>query len=117
MGALVGRDNPVLVALDLPQANESTADEGGPAGRVRRGEFLAVGIKGGRAAANQYLLLAPFTEPFGSARVDVVGSGVGGPRLALDQPRVVIGAAPEIFLLHRGRDLVEGLGDDLRQRA
>ena len=121
-GLLVAVDDLVGVVVEMAEGDEAAAlaDFVG----VGHGVGLGVAVEGGLglfargcSSARQALRV------FGGAGVDVVGLLAGGEELlrlgvaglvfAEDDADEVVGAALVVALLHLGRDLVVGLGDDV----
>src|SRR3990167_7944137 len=117
---LMREDDPSVVGLQSPQPDKPLSDQGGTARSLRGSKLLTVGIKCGDCGSltvRQDPPPAPVAEPRRRPRVNIVHGSIARSNLPLDESGIVVGTAPEIFLLHLGGDLVERLGYDVFKGA
>jgi hypothetical protein len=113
---LVPEDNPLAVVGEFAEGDEAAPLDHGAIARGN-GEALGVGEDAGVLFPGEHALGAPLGEVAGGAAVDAVGLAgrvvVEELGQAEDDPDQVVRAALVVGLLHGGRDLVVGLGDDI----
>ena len=112
---LVAEDDAGGVVFDAAQGDEAAA--GAALGAARHGVFLRINVDAGCGIAKQDAVANPRGQCLLGARIDVVGGRIGWGGLSLFNGDQIVGAVLEVALLHRGSDLVVGLGNDVGQRT
>ena len=103
------------ILFDFAESDETFTDQA--LAGVGHGEFLEVRKNAGLGIAGQHAGGDPVFQMLRGTGVRIVRLGIRRSAFAQDDAHQVVRAEREIALLHRRRDLVVRLGDEMVQRS